>query len=74
MAKKTEKPSSVIPCSPLSIYAISENQQWIAESAYYKALARNFTANLDLDDWLEAKKDYEALQLTQRKNGLVCLC
>lgn len=50
-----------------------KKRQWIAEAAYYKALARGFTPNLDQQDWLEAQKDYAALQLTQGKNGLVSL-
>ncbi|TAL51821.1 MAG: DUF2934 domain-containing protein [Methylovulum sp.] len=50
-----------------------ENRQWIAESAYYKALARGFIPHHDQEDWLEAKKDYQALLARQRKNGLVSL-
>lgn len=73
MQKKAEKPSSVNSESQLLTTAISENYQWIAESAYYKALARSFTLNLDQEDWLEAEKDYEAMQSKQQKNGLVSL-
>lgn len=47
---------------------------WIAESAYYKALARDFVPGHDQEDWLEAKIDYENIVLPKRqKNGLVCL-
>jgi len=73
MPKNAEKPSSACSESQLSGAAIPENYQWIAEAAYYKALARGFAPNRDQQDWLEAKKDYEALLLTQRKNGLVSL-
>jgi hypothetical protein len=49
-----------------------EDYQWIAEAAYYKALARGFAPGHDQDDWLEAKKEYENIIL-QRRNGLVVL-
>jgi len=32
--------------------------QWIAEAAYYKALARKFEPGKELTDWLEAETDY----------------
>jgi hypothetical protein len=48
-----------------------ENHQWIAESAYYKALARDFTPILDQEDWLEAKKEYEDQMQFKQRNGLV---
>ena len=53
--------------------AIQEFHQWIAEAAYYKALARNFSPNLNQDDWLAAEKDYQAMLSKQQKNGLVSL-
>lgn len=73
MQKQAEKPSSLNFESKLLITALPENYQWIAESAYYKALARSFTSNLDQEDWLEAEKDYKATQSKQQKNGLVSL-
>jgi len=48
-----------------------ENHQWIAESAYYKALARDFTPILDQENWLEAKKEYEDQIRFKQRNGLV---
>jgi hypothetical protein len=49
-----------------------ENHQWIAESAYYKALARGFTPIRDQEDWMEAKREYEDKMLSkQQRNGLV---
>jgi len=33
-------------------------QQWISEVAYYKAEARVFAHGQELNDWLEAEKDY----------------
>jgi len=51
-----------------------EDYQWIAESAYYKALARGFTPGHDQEDWLEAQKEYEErMQFKQQRNGLVWL-
>jgi len=51
-----------------------EDNQWVAESAYYKALARGFTPGHDQDDWLEAKKEFENIMLPKKqKNGLVLL-
>ncbi len=50
----------------------NEDHQWIAESAYYKALARSFSPVRDQEDWLEAKKEYENA-IFQRRNGLVVL-
>lgn len=73
MQKKTEKSSSVNSESGLSAASLPENYQWIAESAYYKALARNFAPNREQEDWLEAKKDYQAMLSKQQKNGLVSL-
>ena len=52
----------------------NEDYQWIAESAYYKALARSFVTGYDQEDWLEARKDYEQKVLSkQHRNGLVSL-
>jgi Protein of unknown function (DUF2934) len=33
-------------------------QQWVSEAAYYKALARGFEPNKELNDWLAAEQDY----------------
>jgi hypothetical protein len=56
----------------LSQSMTQENHQWIAESAYYKALARDFTPIRDLEDWMEAKREYEDIMLSkQQRNGLV---
>ena len=52
----------------------NEDYQWIAESAYYKALARSFVTGHDQEDWLKARKDYEQKVLSkQHRNGLVSL-
>jgi hypothetical protein len=32
--------------------------QWISEAAYYKAEARGFEPGRELDDWLEAEKEF----------------
>ncbi|MDP3008885.1 MAG: DUF2934 domain-containing protein [Methylococcales bacterium] len=43
----------------LSTFIKSLNrEQWIAEAAYFKALARGFNPHKELDDWLEAEEDY----------------
>ena len=52
---------------------LPESDQWIAVSAYYKALARNFAPNRDQDDWLAAKQEYDAMKSVPPKNGLVSL-
>lgn len=49
-----------------------EDNQWIAESAYYKALARGFIPGHDQDDWLEAKKrirEYYAAEKAKKRLG-----
>ncbi|MDD5274592.1 MAG: DUF2934 domain-containing protein [Methylovulum sp.] len=73
MIKKAKKPSAKkTECQPAATETIEKNR-WIAESAYYKALARGFWPNCDQEDWLEATQEYEAWRLRQRKNGLVSL-
>jgi hypothetical protein len=43
----------------LSTFIKSLNrEQWIAEAAYFKALARGFKPHEELRDWLEAEQDY----------------
>lgn len=73
MQKNTENPLTVCLESELSTITLQENYHWIAESAYYKALARSFSPNRDQEDWLEAKKDYEEMLSKQQRNGLVSL-
>ena len=43
----------------------SERQQMIAVAAYYRAQARNFEAGRQLEDWLEAEAEVDAMA-TQR--------
>jgi len=38
--------------------------QWISVAAYYKAQAREFEPGKELDDWLEAEKEYSAMLVT----------
>lgn len=38
--------------------------QWVAEAAYYKALARGFEPGKALDDWLEAEIDFSEMLIT----------
>lgn len=37
--------------------------QWIEVAAYYKAEARNFEPNKELDDWLAAEHEYIKMQI-----------
>ena len=39
----------------------THRQHWISVAAYYKAQAREFEPGKELDDWLEAEKDYSKL-------------
>jgi hypothetical protein len=39
-------------------------QEWISVAAYYKAEARGFEPGKELDDWLEAEKDYSAMLIS----------
>ena len=39
-------------------------QEWISVAAYYKAEARGFEPGKELDDWLEAEKDYSAILIS----------
>jgi hypothetical protein len=50
-----------------------DSQQWISDSAYFKALARGFAPEYKVSDWLEAEKEYETLMSRQWKSGLVRL-
>ena len=50
--------NSSLVSSELAVTTLPQNVQWIAESAYYKALARTFISEHDQDDWLEVKKEY----------------
>ena len=38
--------------------------QWISLAAYYKAEIRAFKVGLELNDWLEAEKEYSEMQIT----------
>ena len=45
-------------------------QQWVSVAAYYKAEARNFEPNKQLDDWIEAERDYLAMLINLQLNVL----
>lgn len=45
-------------------------EKWIAEAAYYKAQARGFEPNKDLDDWLAAERDYLTMLINLQLNVL----
>jgi hypothetical protein len=54
--------------------SISENDyHWIAEAAYYKALARGFAPENAEQDWLAAIDDFLKLHQKLPKNGLIRL-
>jgi hypothetical protein len=55
----------------LSAFIKSLNrEQWIAEAAYYKALARGFDPHKELDDWLEAEQEYLTMLVDLQLNVL----
>lgn len=56
-----------------SASASPDGREWIAESAYYKALSRGFSPEAELNDWLEAEQEYLALINREWKSGLVRL-
>jgi len=45
-------------------------QQWVSEAAYYRALARGFEPNKELDDWLGAERDYLTMLIGLQLNVL----
>ena len=45
--------------------AESERQSMIAEAAYYRSVARGFAPGHELDDWLAAEAEVEALLQAQ---------
>lgn len=45
-------------------------QQWIAEAAYYKAVARGVDAQEELTDWLSAEQDYLMMLGNLQANAL----
>jgi hypothetical protein len=45
-------------------------QHWISEAAYYKALARGFEPDHELDDWLAAEQDYFSMLIDLQLNIL----
>jgi hypothetical protein len=56
--------------SPPAIGGTSEAQtdglrEWIARAAYFRAERRGFAPGSDLDDWLEAETEIEAIQQVQ---------
>lgn len=44
--------------------------QWIAEAAYFRAEARQFRVDQELDDWLEAEQAYAKMLITAYVNVL----
>ncbi|MDD1606743.1 MAG: DUF2934 domain-containing protein [Methylococcaceae bacterium] len=55
----------------LSVVIKSINrQQWICEAAYYKAMARGFEPHKELDDWLEAERDFLTMLINLQLNVL----
>ena len=38
-----------------------ERQRRISEAAYFRAEKRGFAANAELEDWLEAERDFDRL-------------
>ena len=59
--------NSSIVSSELAVTKLPVNAQWIAESAYYKALASYFMSDPDQDDWVEEKKIMRAYCLSNKE-------
>lgn len=47
-----------------------QRKQWVSEAAYYKAQARGFEPNKELDDWLAAEQDYLNMLIDLQLNVL----
>jgi hypothetical protein len=45
-------------------------QQWVCEAAYYKAMARGFEPHKELDDWLNAERDFLTMLINLQLNVL----
>lgn len=57
-------PTGLIPLDE----ATAERLKRIAEAAYRRAQQRNFAPGHDLEDWLEAEKEVDALLKQQRSS------
>jgi hypothetical protein len=65
--------SATVVAEVFMLSAIVKNlnrEQWISEAAYYKALAKNFQANQDIDNWLEAEQEYLTMLINLQINVL----
>ncbi len=51
-----------INCNPAE-QASSNREQWILEAAYYKSETRSFRPGNELNDWLEAEKEYAEMKV-----------
>ena len=72
MSEQKEK-QSLTPTSETKGSTLPDGRQWISDSAYFKALIRGFSPEDEVQDWLEAEKEYETLMTRQWKSGLVRL-
>ena len=63
---KVDNHSQGQPTSPTEqlLGESTPRHQWISVAAYYRAQARGFEPGKELDDWLEAEKDYSAMLVT----------
>lgn len=48
-----------------------QKQKWISDAAYFNSLKRQFKADQDIQDWLEAERQYLELMQKRVKSGLV---
>jgi hypothetical protein len=64
---------SVTPVPETKGKTLPDSRQWISDSAYFKALMRGFIPEHEVQDWLEAEKEYETLMSRHWKSGLVRL-
>ena len=58
-SKTAENPTNITPSNPILQPSDKDKKRLsiIAESAYYKAEARGFSAGYELDDWLAAEAE-----------------
>lgn len=49
-------------CNPIE-QATSNREKWILEAAYFKSETRSFRPGNELNDWLEAEKEYAEMKV-----------
>lgn len=57
-----DKNESEFDCKSIG-NAINARKKWILEAAYFKSETRSFKPGNELDDWLEAEKEYAEMKV-----------